>query len=282
MTNAIEIRDLCKSYPGFELDHLNLTLPSGYILGFVGENGAGKSTTIRMLLNLTDKDSGDVSILGHDPSEADASWKNDVGAVLDTMGLPSMVKVDQVGKIMADAFTNWDSDKYEYYLKRLDVPKDKKFMDMSNGTKMKLGIAIALSHDAKVLILDEATNGLDPLVRDDVNEILMEFTRQPDHSIFISSHIVSDLEKICDYIAFIHKGKLMLCEEKDKLSSEYGILSCTEDDLNSIDPDAILHTTKNAYGCQAVVRRDSIPASLSTAQITIEELFVLMAKEELK
>ena len=282
MTNAIEIRDLCKSYPGFELDHLNLTLPSGYILGFVGENGAGKSTTIRMLLNLTDKDSGDVSILGHDPSEADASWKNDVGAVLDTMGLPSMVKADQVGKIMADAFTNWDSDKYEYYLKRLDVPKDKRFMDMSNGTKMKLGIAIALSHDAKVLILDEATNGLDPLVRDDVNEILMEFTRQPDHSIFISSHIVSDLEKICDYIAFIHKGKLMLCEEKDKLSSEYGILSCTEDDLNSIDPDAILHTTKNAYGCQAVVRRDSIPAGLSTAQITIEELFVLMAKEELK
>lgn len=282
MTNAIEIRDLCKSYPGFELDHLNLTLPSGYILGFVGENGAGKSTTIRMLLNLTDKDSGDVSILGHDPSEADASWKNDVGAVLDTMGLPSMLKADQVGKIMADAFTNWDSDKYEYYLKRLDVPKDKKFMDMSNGTKMKLGIAIALSHDAKVLILDEATNGLDPLVRDDVNEILMEFTRQPDHSIFISSHIVSDLEKICDYIAFIHKGKLMLCEEKDKLSSEYGILSCTEDDLDTIDSDAILHITKNAYGCQAVVRRDSIPAGLSISQITIEELFVLMAKEEVK
>lgn len=282
MTNAIEIRDLCKSYPGFELDHLNLTLPSGYILGFVGENGAGKSTTIRMLLNLTDKDSGDVSILGHDPSEADASWKNDVGAVLDTMGLPSMLKADQVGKIMADAFTNWDSDKYEYYLKRLDVPKDKKFMDMSNGTKMKLGIAIALSHDAKVLILDEATNGLDPLVRDDVNEILMEFTRQPDHSIFISSHIVSDLEKICDYIAFIHKGKLMLCEEKDKLSSEYGILSCTEDDLDTIDSDAILHITKNAYGCQAVVRRDSIPAGLSISQITIEELFVLMAKEEIK
>lgn len=282
MTNAIEIRDLCKSYPGFELDHLNLTLPSGYILGFVGENGAGKSTTIRMLLNLTDKDSGDVSILGHDPSEADASWKNDVGAVLDTMGLPSMLKADQVGKIMADAFTNWDSDKYEYYLKRLEVPKDKKFMDMSNGTKMKLGIAIALSHDAKVLILDEATNGLDPLVRDDVNEILMEFTRQPDHSIFISSHIVSDLEKICDYIAFIHKGKLMLCEEKDKLSSEYGILSCTEDDLDTIDSDAILHITKNAYGCQAVVRRDSIPAGLSISQITIEELFVLMAKEEIK
>ncbi len=282
MTNAIEIRDLCKSYPGFELDHLNLTLPSGYILGFVGENGAGKSTTIRMLLNLTDRDSGDISVLGHDPSEADASWKNDVGAVLDTMGLPSMLKADQVGKIMADAFTNWDSDKYEYYLKRLDVPKDKKFMDMSNGTKMKLGIAIALSHDAKVLILDEATNGLDPLVRDDVNEILMEFTRQPDHSIFISSHIVSDLEKICDYIAFIHKGKLMLCEEKDKLSSEYGILSCTEDDLDTIDPDAILHITKNAYGCQAVVRRDSIPAGLSISQITIEELFVLMAKEEIK
>lgn len=282
MSNAIEIRGLCKSYPGFELDHLNLTLPSGYILGFVGENGAGKSTTIRLLLDMIHRDAGEVSVLGHDPSEPDASWKNDVGAVLDSMGLPSMLNAAQIGRIMSDTFSNWDDSKYYHYLNRFDVPKDKKFMDMSNGTKMKLGIAIALSHNAKLLILDEATNGLDPLVRDDVNEVLMEFTRQEDHSIFISSHIVSDLEKICDYIAFIHNGKLMLCEEKDKLSSEYGILTCSEDDLRNIDPDAVLHISRNAYGCKAVIRRDSIPDGLSTDQITIEELFVLMAKEETK
>ncbi len=280
MSNAIEVRNLCKSYPGFELDNLNITLPSGYIYGFVGENGAGKSTTIRMLLGITAKDSGEISVLGHDPYETDASWKNDVGVVLDTMGLPSMMNANQIGKIMADLFTKWDNNKYESYLKRFDVPKDKRFMDLSNGTKMKLGISIALSHDAKLLILDEATNGLDPLVRDDVNEVLMEFTRDSEHSIFISSHIVSDLEKICDYIAFLHKGKLMLCEEKDKLSSEYGILSCTEEDLKTIDPAAILHVSKNAYGCRAVVRRDSIPSGISTDQITIEELFILMAKEE--
>ena len=282
MNNAIEVRGLCKSYPGFKLDNLNITLPSGYILGFVGENGAGKSTTIRLLLDLIRRDSGEISVLGNDPAQADASWKNDVGVVLDSMGLPSLMKADMIGKVMADAFTRWDNEKFNYYLDRFDVPRDKRFMDMSNGTKMKLGIAIALSHDPKLLILDEATNGLDPLVRDDVNEVLMEFTREDNHSIFISSHIVSDLEKICDYIAFLHKGKLMLCEEKDKLSSEYGILSCSEDDLKTIDPDAILHVSKNAYGCRAVVRRDSIPDGMTTDQITIEELFILMAKEEVQ
>ena len=282
MNNAIEVRGLCKSYPGFKLDNLNITLPSGYILGFVGENGAGKSTTIRLLLDLIRRDSGEISVLGNDPSQSDASWKNDVGVVLDSMGLPSLMKADMIGKVMADAFTRWDNEKFNYYLDRFDVPRDKRFMDMSNGTKMKLGIAIALSHDPKLLILDEATNGLDPLVRDDVNEVLMEFTREDNHSIFISSHIVSDLEKICDYIAFLHKGKLMLCEEKDKLSSEYGILSCSEDDLKTIDPDAILHVSKNAYGCRAVVRRDSIPDGMTTDQITIEELFILMAKEEVQ
>ncbi|MDO5138234.1 MAG: ABC transporter ATP-binding protein [Oscillospiraceae bacterium] len=282
MNNAIEVRGLCKSYPGFKLDNLNITLPSGYILGFVGENGAGKSTTIRLLLDLIRRDSGKISVLGNDPSQSDASWKNDVGVVLDSMGLPSLMKADMIGKVMADAFTRWDNEKFNYYLDRFDVPRDKRFMDMSNGTKMKLGIAIALSHDPKLLILDEATNGLDPLVRDDVNEVLMEFTREDNHSIFISSHIVSDLEKICDYIAFLHKGKLMLCEEKDKLSSEYGILSCSEDDLKTIDSDAILHVSKNAYGCRAVVRRDSIPDGMTTDQITIEELFILMAKEEVQ
>ncbi|MBR0342681.1 MAG: ABC transporter ATP-binding protein [Oscillospiraceae bacterium] len=282
MNNAIEVRGLCKSYPGFKLDNLNITLPSGYILGFVGENGAGKSTTIRLLLDLIRRDSGEISVLGNDPAQADASWKNDVGVVLDSMGLPSLMKADMIGKVMADAFTRWDNEKFNYYLDRFDVPRDKRFMDMSNGTKMKLGIAIALSHDPKLLILDEATNGLDPLVRDDVNEVLMEFTREDNHSIFISSHIVSDLEKICDYIAFLHKGKLMLCEEKDKLSSEYGILSCSADDLKTIDPDAILHVSKNAYGCRAVVRRDSIPDGMTTDQITIEELFILMAKEEVQ
>lgn len=279
MVNAIEIRDLCKSYPGFTLDHLNMTLPTGYILGLVGENGAGKSTTIRLLLDLIRRDSGEISVLGNDPAESDASWKNDIGVVLDSMGLPLTVNAVQVGKMMADAFSRWDAEKYDYYLDRFDVPRDRRFGEMSNGTKMKLGIAIALSHDAKLLILDEATNGLDPLVRDDVNEVLMEFTREENRSILISSHIVSDLEKICDYIAFLHKGKLMLCEEKDVLSSQYGILSCSEDVLETVAPEAVIHVTRNTYGCRAVVRRDSIPEGHSADPIMIEELFVLMAKE---
>ena len=280
MVNAIEIRDLCKSYPGFTLDHLNMTLPTGYILGLVGENGAGKSTTIRLLLDLIRRDSGEISVLGHDPAQADASWKNDIGVVLDTMGLPSTMNAVQAEKVLTDAFSRWNSEQYSYYLDRFEVPRDRPFGEMSNGTRMKLGIAIALSHDAKLLILDEATNGLDPLVRDDVNEVLMEFTREENRSILISSHIVSDLEKICDYIAFLHKGRLMLCEEKDVLSSEYGILSCTEADLEAFDPDAVLHVTKSSYGCKAVIRRDSVPSGTVLDPITIEELFVLMAKED--
>lgn len=277
--NVLEIEQVCKSYPGFYLDHLDLAVPEGSIVGLIGENGAGKSTTIKLILDLLKKDEGTIRIFGEEDREKITDLKNDIGVVLDTVGLPVMLKSGQIGKIMKDAFRNWNEEQFQTYLKMFDIPEDKKFYDMSNGTKMKLGLAIAFSHDAKLLILDEATNGLDPIMRDKVNDILMEFTRDEKHSVLISSHIVSDLEKLCDYIAFLHKGKLMLFEEKDILNEQYGIVHAEEDILSQIDPALIIHRKKTPYGDEAVVKKEGLPASVQASPIGIEDLFVIMSKE---
>ena len=277
--NALEIKHLCKSFPGFCLDDLNLTLPSGCILGLIGENGAGKSTTIKLILDVLHKDSGSITILGRDNLDNIRLTKEDVGVVLDEVGIPECLNTHQVGKVMSLTFRNWNNDAYKGYLKALAIPEKKPFKDFSRGTKMKLGIAIALSHGAKLLLLDEATNGLDPVAREQVVELLSEFTRDESHAILISSHIVSDLEKICDYIAFLHKGKLMLCEEKDLLMSRYGILHCTKAQLTDLDPGAVLHKTESPYAVEALVLRDAVPEGTALSPISIEELFVFMSKE---
>ena len=277
--NALEIKDLNKSFKDFKLDNLNLTLPCGCIMGLIGENGAGKSTTIKLILDILRKDSGSVSILGRDNEDNIQLTKEDVGVVMDEAGIPECMTAKQVGKVMSLTFKNWDSREYDELLKRFDLPTDKPFKDFSRGMKMKLSIAIAMSHHAKLLLLDEPTSGLDPVVRDEVVELFFDFTRDEEHSILISSHIVSDLEKLCDYIAFLHKGKLLLCEEKDVLLSEYGIIHCTEEQLSSIDAEAVKHKKASPYGVEAIVSRESVPADISISPISIEELFVYMVKE---
>ena len=276
--NALEIKNLTKEYPEFKLDNISFTLPGGCILGLIGENGAGKSTTIKLILNMLRSDGGTVTVLGRDSNTDNKLTKEDVGAVLDEAGIPGCLNARQVGKVMKHTFRNWNASDYEKYLKRFELPLNKEYKDFSRGMKMKLGIAIALSHNAKLLILDEATSGLDPVVRDDVLDILNEFTRDEDHSILMSSHIVSDLEKLCDYIAFLHKGKLMLFEEKDELLSRYGIVQCTERQLSELDKSAVRHKKISAYGAQALVIRDKIPSSMNISPVSIEELFVYMVK----
>ena len=277
--NALEIINLTKSYPSFTLDNLNLTLPSGCIMGFIGENGAGKSTTIKLILDMIHKDSGTIRILGKDNTDGIELTKEDIGVVLDEVGIPECLTVKQVGKVMKNTFHNWNDAEYARLIQKLALPEGKQFKEFSRGMKMKMGIAIALSHNAKLLILDEATAGLDPVVRDEVVEMLIEFTRDESHSILISSHIVSDLEKLCDYIAFIHKGKLLLCEEKDQLLSEYGLVHCTAEELQSIPSCAIKYKKENPYGVELMVRRSAIPSSVNISPISIEELFVFMVKE---
>ena len=277
--NSLEIKNVSKSFSGFCLDNINLTLPSGCIMGLIGENGAGKSTTIKLILDMLHKDSGTITILGKDNGEDIALTKEDVGVVMDEVGMPECLTAKQIGNVMKHTFRNWKEDEYTRLLQTLSLPDNKQFKDFSRGMKMKLGIAVALSHGAKLLLLDEPTSGLDPIVRDEVVDMFYDFTRDENHSILISSHIVSDLEKLCDYVAFLHKGKLLLCEEKDMLLSEYGIIHCTVEQLSELDKEVIKYKKETPYGAEAIVPREDAPDGFKLSPISIEELFVFMVKE---
>jgi len=267
--NALEIRGLKKNYPGFTLDIGELTLPEGCILGLVGENGAGKSTTIRLLLGLSRPDGGAVTV----------PEKEALGVVIEKPGVPGLTAA-QYGRVLKNIYAGWEEERYRGLLKKLDVPGDKPFDKLSQGTQQKLCIAAALSHRARVLILDEPMNGLDPVAREQVDEILMEFTRDEKNAVLISSHIVSDLEKICDYVAFLHKGRILLCEEKDALASEYGLLRCPAARLDELDPAAVLTRRDTAYYSEAVIRRSGVPAGTELMPVGIEDIFVAMVKED--
>ena len=277
--NALEIKDLSITFRGFHLDNINLTLPCGCIMGLIGENGAGKTTTIKLILNMLHRDSGTVTLFGQDNRTNMHLIKEDIGVVMDEAGIPECLTAHQVGKIMRHTFRQWDGEEYTRLLDKFSLPRNKPFKDFSRGMKMKLGIAIAMSHNAKLLLLDEPTSGLDPVVRDEVVEMLHDFTRDESHAILISSHIVSDLEKLCDYVAFLHQGKLMLCAEKDALLSAYGIIHCTAAQLGELELRSILHTKITPYGVEAIVLRENIPDTYKVSPISIEELFVFMVKE---
>lgn len=276
--HVLEINNLCKYYEDFMLENISLTLPSGCIMGLIGENGAGKTTIIKLILNMLQKNSGTIKVLGKDNQENFELTKEDIGVVLSEVGFPSYLNAMQIGKIMAKTFSNWDNNCYYSFLKMLSIPQNKKFKEFSQGMKMKLGFAVALSHHAKLLILDEATNGLDPVVRDEITDLLLEFTRDESHSILISSHIVTDLEKICDYVAFIQEGKLMLCEEKDRLKEEYAFMTCSKEEFAALDQSAVIGKRENKYGTDVIIRRDCVSLEANISSVTLEELFVFMVK----
>ena len=278
--NAIKLSHINKSFGDFTIRDLNLAVPSGTICGLVGENGAGKSTTIRLLMGALRPDSGTASVLGVDVSSPEfRDVKEDVGVVLDEAYFPESLNAVQVGKIMAATYRRWNQKLYDSYLKRFDLPEKKQFKDFSRGMRMKLAIAVALSHQPKLLVLDEATAGLDPIVRDEVLDIFNEFTREEDHSILISSHILSDLEKLCDYIAFIHKGDLLFCEEKDRLLEQYGIFEDSKENLDCLQPEAIVAREENRYGgVRALVKRDLAPAGFQLEKPSVEDIVLFLVK----
>ena len=278
--NALELHGLTKYYKDFTLGPLDLTLPGGTICGLIGENGAGKSTTIKLVLDAIQRDGGTVTILGKGNKADLVRTKEDIGVVLGSDGIPQCLNAVQVGKVMAGIYQNWDAAAYAGLCKKFELQPDKKYKDYSAGMQRKLCIAVALSHHAKLLLLDEATNGLDPVVRDEVVDLLLDFARDEEHSILISSHIVSDLEKLCDTIAFLHKGKLLLCEEKDALREEYALWHGSDAQLAELDAGAVYSKRVTPYGAEALVHRDAVPAGANLTPVSIEELFVLMVKGE--
>ncbi len=278
MDNALEIKGLSKEYKDFRLDNVSFEVPSGSIVGLIGENGSGKTTIIKLILNMIKKNGGEVTVLGKNKGISDI--KNEIGVVMDEPGFPGFLNAKEINRIMKNIFSNWSDDTFFGYLKKLKVPDNKEYKDMSKGTKMKTGIAVALSHNPRLLILDEATNGLDPVVRSEVNEIFTEFTRDESHSILISSHIVSDLDRICDYIVFIHNGRLMLFEEKDRLLEKYCVVHCTREQLSSIERSKIIGRKENKYDISVLMEKSQVKSGFSTSPVDIEELFVFMAKED--
>ena len=278
--NAIQLSHINKSFGDFAIRDLCLEVPSGTICGLVGENGAGKSTTIRLLMGALRPDSGSARVLGSDVSSPEfRAVKEDIGVVLDDACFPESLNAVQVGKIMAGTYRRWDQGLYDGYLKRFDLPLKKQFKDFSRGMRMKLAIAVALSHQPKLLVLDEATAGLDPIVRDEVLDLFNEFTREEDHSILISSHILSDLEKLCDYIAFLHKGDLLFCEEKDRLLEEYGIFEDSRENLDCLMPEAVVAREETRYGgVRALVKRDLAPAGFRMEKPSVEDIILFLVK----
>ncbi|MGN1313498.1 MAG: ABC transporter ATP-binding protein [Lachnospiraceae bacterium] len=287
--NAVEIRDLRKDYQDFTLCIPQFSLPRGCIMGLIGENGAGKSTLIRLIMGLVHQQEGEITLLGQDNRQNLHLLKEDIGVVLGEIGIPEILNPVQVGKIMRDTFSRWNQSGYEELIERWRLPSNKKFKDFSRGMKMKQQLAVALSHEAKLLILDEATNGLDPVIRDEILDILEEYTRCEKHTVLLSSHIVSDLEKISDYIAFLHKGRLLLCEEKDRMLERYGLLNCSQEEFAALPQKGVWVKRRTAYGIEAIVDRNLLLGNrggaaeklqLRMSPAGLEDIFVAMVKKE--
>ncbi len=279
--NAIEIKNLSKSYKNFTLQNISFDVPKGTIVGLVGENGAGKSTTLNILMDTIKRDSGDVKILGVDNTSAEFTpLKNDIGVVLEKNNFPEKFTVPNIQKTISKFYINWSDTDFDNYVKVFKLPIDKKISDFSTGMLMKLNLAVALSHGAKVLILDEVTSGLDPMAREKLLDILYDYSRDDEKSILLSSHIVSDLEKICDYICFIHEGKIILFEEKDKILEDYSILKVTRSTYPSIPLNAIVRKKEIYGGYELLVKRDKVSDAFTSEKSTLEDIIIFLSKEK--
>lgn len=277
--NAIKVEHLTKNYGNFTLRDVNLCLPTGSIMGLVGENGAGKTTLFKLIMNVLERDEGEICVLGHDNlSPQFGELKNDIGVVLSGAGLPEYLTPAQVNGVLRQTFRVWNESYFYQLLADFKLPESKTIKKFSTGMKMKLAIATALSHNPRLLLLDEPTSGLDPMVREDILAVFNDFTRNPAHSILISSHIVSDLEKICDYIAFLHEGRLMFCEEKDRLLEDYALIKMPSAEFSAVPPGAVVSLRREAYGIEALVKKHEIHPSFATEHTTLEDIILFLSK----
>ncbi|TAH74960.1 MAG: ABC transporter ATP-binding protein [Anaerolineaceae bacterium] len=275
---AIEVENMSKRFDGFLLDKISFNVPSGSIMGFVGENGAGKTTTIKAILNLIYPDEGSIRIWGNPSNNLSMDLRAQIGVVFDGSNLHDNLTLDNINKIMKNIYYNWDQRVFYNYLNSFKLPTNKKIKGFSRGMKMKLSIAIALSHNSKLLVLDEATSGLDPMMREEMLDIFMDFIQDENHTILFSTHIINDIEKIADYVTFIHDGRIVLSENKDELIYRHGIIRCRKDEVEKIDRSYIVGIRENNYGVEIMIKdldafkrryREFIPEKTSIEEIML-------------
>ena len=281
MSSAIEVRNLQKSYTGFGLQNVSFCVPQGSIVGLIGENGAGKTTTIKAILNLIDIGGGEISILGSH-NKLTKRTREDIGVVFDDICFHKNLSVSQLGKVMQGMYKRCDMALFKQYCQRFSLDSKKRVGDLSKGMKMKLSITVALSHQPRLLILDEATSGLDPVMRDEILDVFLDFIQDEQNSVLLSSHITSDLEKVADYIVFIHQGKVIFSLTKDTLLYQYGILRCRTDEFKQIDKDDILAYQKKDFEWEVLVADKEKAAQKYKKCVidhaTIDEIMLLYIK----
>ena len=282
--NAIEIKDLTKKYDGFTLDNISFNVPKGSIMGFIGQNGAGKTTTIRLMLNLIKKDSGSIRLLGLDNAENENEVKSQISAVFDELPFHEQINANQLSVILSDVFDSWDKKTYFSYLDRFSLPRKKRFGEFSKGMKMKLQIAAALSHGARLLIMDEATTGLDPVVRNEILDIFLEYLQDEENSILLSSHITIDLEKMSDSVTFIDRGRILLSGGKDETVETHGIIKCGKNEYKDIDKADIVSARLTDFGAEVMIndREKAVKkySGLTIDDTTLEEIMLFYVRRE--
>lgn len=282
MEYALKLENVTKEYKDFKLENINITLPKGCIMGFIGENGAGKTTVIKLILDLINRDDGTITILNKDNKTEMNYIKENIGVVLDESSFPENLNAAEINNILKRIYKTWDENKFFIFLDKFSILHNKSIKDYSRGMKMKLSIAVSLSHDSKILIMDEATSGLDPIVREEILDTLLEFIQDESNSIFVSSHIISDLEKICDYITFIHNGKIILSETKDDLLDNYGILKCSAEEFKNIDKSIIKGIRRNKFGIEALILKNKISRNYVIDKASIEDIMIFIIKEQVQ
>ena len=286
MKNAIEIRGLCKSFGDFVLDHIDLTLPGGSIMGLIGENGAGKTTTIKCILNLIRRDAGEISIWDRDNLREERAAKAGVGVVLDECFFHDSLRPRDLDRVLGPVFPDWDRGLYGDYLDKFRLPANKLIREFSRGMKMKLSLAAALAHRPRLLILDEATAGLDPVVRDEILDEFLAFIQDEDHAILISSHITSDLEKAADYITYLHQGKVVLSEAKDVILDSYGRAAGTAEQFAQVDPADLVRVRRGSFGWEGLVADRAAfqrkYRDLLVEKTTLEDIMLFIGKGEVQ
>ena len=276
----LSINGLSKDYTNFDVNNVSFDIPDGMVVGLIGENGAGKSTIIKSILGVVHPDGGEIVFNGTPVSKLNKAERQKISFVLDDMGLPIELTLSMLDKVLSNIYGKWDSAKFHSLVQRFQLPENKLFKEFSKGMKMKATIAVALSYESNPLILDEPTSGLDPVVRDEILQMIYDYNQENNHAALISSHITTDLEKICDYIVYIHNGRVIFNEEKDELLSKYAVYSVDEQQFKELDKAAIIKVLHREYGTDVLALKEKMPQDFDFKAVTLDDIMLFYSKGE--